>query len=171
MSVPATNLTITGRVDEEGSWRQDRKDGEGGRAHARAQAGGSRRSRRPAHGRRTLRLHRDAPDDWLAGPRVAAPEGTKLDLVPVVVRPGGGSFHHGLTWHGSAPNTSGTVARMALVSHLIPAETRFHETNVDITYSRYRRHGDLSLDESFFPIVWSESGYRTSWLAELPDLD
>ena len=112
-----------------------------------------------------------APDDWLAGPRVAAPEGTKLDLVPVVVRPGGGSFHHGLTWHGSAPNTSGTVARMALVSHLIPAETRFHETNVDITYSRYRRHGDLSLDESFFPIVWSESGYRTSWLAELPDLD
>ncbi len=75
-----------------------------------------------------------------------------------------------LTWHGSAPNTSGTVARMALVSHLIPAETRFHETNVDVTYSRYRRRGDLSLDESFFPVVWDESGYRTPWLADLPDL-
>ncbi len=111
------------------------------------------------------------PDDWLAGPRAAAPQGTELDLVPVVVRPGGGSFHHGLTWHGSAPNESGTVARMALVSHLIPVETRFHETNVDLTYSRYRKHGDLSLDESFFPVVWDESGYRTPWLAELPDLD
>ena len=111
-----------------------------------------------------------APDDWLAGPRSAAPAGTDLDLVPVVVNPGGGSFHHGLTWHGSAPNVSGSVARMALVSHFVPVETRFHETNVDLTYSRYRRHGDLSLDETFFPVVWSESSYRTPWLAGLPDL-
>jgi len=112
-----------------------------------------------------------APDDWLAGPRAAAPEGLELDTVPVVVKPGGGSFHHGLTWHGSAPNFSGAVARMALVSHFIPVETRFHETNVDVTYSRYRRRGDLSLDESFFPVVWTESGYRTPWLAALPVLD
>ena len=111
-----------------------------------------------------------APDDWLAGPRAAAPEGTELDTVPVVVKPGGGSFHHGLTWHGSAPNHSGTVARMALVSHFLPVEARFHETNVDVNYSRYRRRGDLSMDESFFPVVWTESGYRTPWLSELPDL-
>ena len=64
-----------------------------------------------------------------------------------------------------------SVARMALVSHLIPVETRFHETNVDVTYSRYRRRGDLSLDESFFPVLWTESGYRTPWLAELPAFD
>jgi ectoine hydroxylase-related dioxygenase (phytanoyl-CoA dioxygenase family) len=112
-----------------------------------------------------------APDDWLAGPRAAAPAGTELDTVPAVVKPGGGSFHHGITWHGSAPNYSGTVARMALVSHFIPVETRFHETNVDVTYSRYRRRGDLSLDESFVPVVWTESGYRTPWLAELPKID
>jgi len=112
-----------------------------------------------------------APDDWLAGAREAAPEGTELETVAVVVKAGGGSFHHGLTWHGSAPNTSGTVARMALVSHLIPVETRFHETNVDVNYSRYRKRGDLSLDESFFPVTWDETGYRTPWLAELPDLD
>jgi ectoine hydroxylase-related dioxygenase (phytanoyl-CoA dioxygenase family) len=111
-----------------------------------------------------------APDDWLAGPRAASPHGEELETVPVVVKPGGGSFHHGLTWHGSAPNRSGTVARMALVSHFIPAETRFHETNVDVTYSRYRRRGDLSLDESFFPVVWDESGYRTPWLADLPEI-
>jgi ectoine hydroxylase-related dioxygenase (phytanoyl-CoA dioxygenase family) len=112
-----------------------------------------------------------APDDWLAGARAAAPEGTELETVPVVVKAGGGSFHHGLTWHGSAPNTSGAVARMALVSHFIPVETRFHETNVDVNYSRYRRRGDLSLDESFFPVIWDETGYRTPWLAELPSLD
>ena len=111
-----------------------------------------------------------APDDWLAGPRAAVPDGGELDLVPVVVESGGGSFHHGLTWHGSAPNTSATVARMALVSHFVPVETRFHETNVDVTYSRYRRHDDLSLDESFFPVVWDETGYRTPWLSALPDL-
>ena len=112
-----------------------------------------------------------APDDWLAGARAAAPDGQEPETVRVVVKAGGGSFHHGLTWHGSAPNRSGSVARMALVSHLIPVETRFHETNVDVTYSRYRRRGDLSLDESFFPVVWTESGYRTPWLAELPSLD
>jgi ectoine hydroxylase-related dioxygenase (phytanoyl-CoA dioxygenase family) len=112
-----------------------------------------------------------APEDWLAGPRAAAPEGVELDIVPVVVRAGGGSFHHGLTWHGSAPNENATVARMALVSHMISAHARFHETNVDVVYSRYRRRGDLSLDESFFPVLWDESGYRTPWLAELPEID
>ena len=30
---------------------------------------------------------------------------------------------------------------------------------------------DLALYESFFPVVWDESGYRTPWLAELPDLE
>ena len=88
-------------------------------------------------------------------------------LVPVVVKAGGGSFHHGRTWHGSPPNTSAERARMALVSHMLPVEARFHETNVDLIYSRYRRRGDLSLDESFFPVLWDESGYRTPWLAEL----
>jgi hypothetical protein len=112
-----------------------------------------------------------APEDWLAPARSAAPEGEELEIVPVVVKPGGGSFHHGLTWHGSAPNTNASVARMALVTHMLPVEARFHETNVDLIYSRYRRQGDLSLDESFFPVLWDESGYRTPWLRELPAID
>jgi ectoine hydroxylase-related dioxygenase (phytanoyl-CoA dioxygenase family) len=112
-----------------------------------------------------------APEDWLAPARAAAPEGVQLDIVPVVVKPGGGSFHHGLCWHGSAPNTNASVARMALVSHMLPREARFHHEHVDVVYSRYRRRGDLSLDESFFPVMWDESGYRTPWLAELPGID
>src|SRR5918996_1065762 len=112
-----------------------------------------------------------APEDWLAGVRASAPEGTEVETVPVVVKAGGGSFHHGLVWPGSEPNRSGSVARMALVSHMVPVETRFHHENVDVTYSRYRRRGDLSLDESFFPVMWDETGYRTPWLAELPVID
>jgi len=112
-----------------------------------------------------------APEDWLAAARAAAPEGASVETVPVVVKAGGGSFHHGLCWHGSAPNENATVARMALVSHMIPAEARFHHENVDLNYSRYRRRGDLSLDESFFPVMWHRTGYRTPWLAELPAID
>ena len=113
----------------------------------------------------------DPPEDWLAGARAAAPPGIELDIVSVVVKAGGGSFHHNLTWHGSSPNTTGTVARMALVSHMLPVEARFHPVNVDLTYSRYRRRDDLSMDESFFPVMWDESGGRTGWLAELPDIE
>jgi len=108
-----------------------------------------------------------APEDWLAPARHARPEDADFEVVPVAVKAGGGSFHHGLTWHGSPPNENAAVARMALVSHMLPVEARFHETNVDLVYSRYRRRGDLSLDESFFPVMWDESGYRTPWLAEL----
>ncbi|MBA3764237.1 MAG: phytanoyl-CoA dioxygenase family protein [Actinobacteria bacterium] len=112
-----------------------------------------------------------APDDWLVGAREAAPEGADLEVVPVVVKAGGGAFHHNATWHGSEPNRSSTVARMGLVSHMLPAQARFHETNVDMNYSRYRRRDDPTMDESYFPIMWTSDGSRTSWLADLPDID
>ena len=112
-----------------------------------------------------------APDDWLGGAREAAPEGAELEIVPVVVEGGGGAFHHNATWHGSEPNVNASVARMGLVSHMLPAQARFHETNVDLNYSRYKRRGDLAMDESFFPVMSDRGGYRTPWLEELPDID
>lgn len=39
-----------------------------------------------------------------------------------------------------------------------------------VNYSRYRRRGDLSMDESFFPVVWDATGGRTPWLEELPSV-
>jgi hypothetical protein len=27
------------------------------------------------------------------------------------------------------------------------------------------------MDESFFPVLWDETGHRTAWLAELPEID
>jgi ectoine hydroxylase-related dioxygenase (phytanoyl-CoA dioxygenase family) len=110
-----------------------------------------------------------APEDWLAPLRAATPDGVEPERVPVVVKAGGCSFHHSLTFHGSGPNEA-TVERRALVSHLVPVETRFHPHAVDLVYSRYRRRGDLSLDESFFPVVWDEMGGRSAWLSSLPEL-
>jgi ectoine hydroxylase-related dioxygenase (phytanoyl-CoA dioxygenase family) len=110
-----------------------------------------------------------APADWLAPLHAATPEGEEPEVVPVVVKAGGCSFHHSLTFHGSGPNEAATHRRAA-VSHLLPSHARFHPTNVDPTYSRYRRRGDLSMDESFFPVLWDETGGRTPWLEELPNL-
>jgi hypothetical protein len=44
------------------------------------------------------------------------------------------------------------------------SESQFHPTNVSYIYNRYKRHGELTMDESFFPILWRKDGYRTRWL-------
>jgi ectoine hydroxylase-related dioxygenase (phytanoyl-CoA dioxygenase family) len=110
-----------------------------------------------------------APADWLAPLAGAAPGGVEPECVPVVVKAGGAAFHHGWTFHGSGPNEA-TVERRALVTHMVPVETRFHPTETDLIYSRYRRRGDLSLDESFFPVLWDATGGRSAWLVDLPKL-
>lgn len=86
------------------------------------------------------------------------------DIVAVELPAGGLAIHHNLTWHGSGANTETTVMRRAGVAHCISSETRFHPTNNTNVYVRYRRYGDTGMDESFFPILWHESGYRTPWL-------
>jgi ectoine hydroxylase-related dioxygenase (phytanoyl-CoA dioxygenase family) len=108
-----------------------------------------------------------APPDWLEPLERALPDGEELRLVPIEVKAGGASFHHFNTFHGSGPNTA-AVHRRAVISHLIPAATEFHPENADPVYSRYRKAGDMSMDESYFPIVWSRDGGRSGWLdAEL----
>ena len=105
-----------------------------------------------------------APSDWLAPLERARPAEEELRLVPLVVRAGGAAFHHFNTFHGSGPNT-GSVHRHAVISHLVPSETRFHPEHTDPVYSRYRRAGDTTMDESFFPIIWTRDGRRSGWLA------
>lgn len=103
-----------------------------------------------------------APDDPLADLKVAAGE-RPYDIVPMVVTAGSAVFHHGRTWHGSRDN-KGTAPRRSVIAHCISAAARFHETNISYIYSRYRKAGSTDLDESFFPILWREDGYRTPWL-------
>ena len=67
--------------------------------------------------------------------------------------------------YGTAPATTPpTTPRQAVVAHCTPSTARFHPTNTTHVYARYRRHADTSMDESFFPILWTRDGYRTPWL-------
>jgi 2-oxoglutarate-dependent dioxygenase len=82
-------------------------------------------------------------------------------LTPIPIRAGWAAFHHGRLWHGSGPNRSRSDRR-ALGLHLMPLEARFHPTNPAKVLGRYRHLGDLEMDESFFPILWSRDGRRTA---------
>ena len=104
-----------------------------------------------------------APVDWLAPVKRAVPAGEDLRLVPLEVKAGGAAFHHFNTFHGSGPNTA-SIHRRALISHLGRAGAKFHPNHVDPVYSRYRRVDDATMDESYFPIVWTRDGRRTPWL-------
>ncbi|MEO0532735.1 MAG: phytanoyl-CoA dioxygenase family protein [Cyanobacteria bacterium P01_A01_bin.123] len=101
----------------------------------------------------------------LAG--VAQPEVVQLDIPP-----GSGVFHHGNTWHGSGQNTMNVVRRSMVVAY-VPAEARFKPFGAYVPggyiAGKYRRHGDDTMDESFFPIVWREDGYRSPFLADYCD--
>ena len=105
-----------------------------------------------------------APEDYRKEfLEAAAAEGKNdVESVKVIVPAGGGSFHDGWTWHGSAPNMSDQVRR-SMVSHCMSSEAQFTD-QVGYVYSRYKRFGSNEMDESFFPILWREDGYRSAFL-------
>lgn len=91
--------------------------------------------------------------------------GVEPDIVAVEVPAGGGSFHHGWTWHGSGQNR-GDKPRRSLVLHAMRADVeyvpeKFH-TGIGPIYGRYRKLTGNELDENHFPVIWREDGYRTS---------
>jgi ectoine hydroxylase-related dioxygenase (phytanoyl-CoA dioxygenase family) len=104
------------------------------------------------------------PDDPHADLRRAAHlQGVEPEFVPVEVPAGGGAFHAGWTWHGS-PTNRAAVPRRSLVAHCMSSEARFHPETTGYLYSRYKRFGDDTMDESFFPITWTHEGYRSGFL-------
>lgn len=107
-----------------------------------------------------------APENHYAALERAAQEaGEAVQIVRPEVSAGSCIFHHGCTFHGSGPN-HGTRSRRSLVSHCLSSAARFHPSNVSYIYSRYRRRDTLDMDESFFPVLWTNDGYRTPWLDE-----
>ena len=106
-----------------------------------------------------------APEDYRESMRKAAEqEGVEPDIAYVEVKAGGGSFHHGRTWHGSGANHSSNPRR-SLVLHAMPSDVEYvpdcFDQGIGPIYSRYKRLGDNQLDENYFPILWREDGYRT----------
>ena len=109
-----------------------------------------------------------APEDYRKPLRRAAElEGVDAQIDYVEVAAGGGSFHHGRTWHGSGANNS-PKPRRSLVLHAMRSEVEYVPANFDQgigpIYSRYRHLADNQLDENYFPVLWREDGYRTPQL-------
>ena len=125
-----------------------------------------RGSHRWRHSRPEGEFH--GPEHYRRYMEIAAEqEGIEPEIVYVEVPKGGGSFHHGWTWHGSGFNHSHDPRR-SLVMHGMRSDAlynpaHFHEGTGPI-YSRYKRLGDNIMDENHFPITWREDGYRTSAL-------
>jgi hypothetical protein len=89
------------------------------------------------------------------------------ELVFVEVPAGGCGFHHGRTWHGLGKTTRQDRTFHSIGIHTIPASSSFHASNPpSYIYGRYKRIGDTAMDESFFPILWTEDGYRTPFLRD-----
>ncbi len=132
-------------------------------------AGGTMELVRASHrwgiGKPATQFH--APEDYRAEMLAAARDAgvSAPEIVPIEVPAGGGSFHHGSVWHGSGPNR-GTAPRRSLVSHCLSSRSRFHESKVGPVYGRYRRIGTTEMDESFFPLLWTQDGGRSAWLAD-----
>ena len=105
-----------------------------------------------------------APEDPLADMKVAArAAGVTPELCPIEASAGSAVLHHGRTWHGSRANI-GSAPRRSVVAHCMSSASIFHETNTSAVYSRYKQHGSQHLDESFFPVIWQNDGYRSQWI-------
>lgn len=92
----------------------------------------------------------------------------KTDVVQMKLAPGSCVFHHGNIWHGSGKNVVDVVRRSLVIIH-VSAAAEFQSAGAYIPggyiAGKYRHHDDNTMDESFFPIVWREDGYRTPFLA------
>lgn len=106
-----------------------------------------------------------APDDPLHDLRPAAEAAGVADceIVPIEIPAGSAVLHHGRTWHGSRDNR-GDKPRRAVIAHCISSAATFHPTDISYIYSRYKKVGSVEMDESYFPILWRDDGYRTAWL-------
>jgi ectoine hydroxylase-related dioxygenase (phytanoyl-CoA dioxygenase family) len=128
-----------------------------------------RGSHRWGRGPKNVGFH--APDDPFADVRDAATAAgiDAPERVAIEVEAGDGVFHHGWTWHGSDTNRA-DVPRRSLVAHCMPADSQFHPSNVNPVYGRYKRFGNTDMDESFFPVLWREDGYRSRFIDSFVNL-
>ncbi|HXV24463.1 MAG TPA: phytanoyl-CoA dioxygenase family protein [Alphaproteobacteria bacterium] len=109
-----------------------------------------------------------APEDYRKDLHAAAARiGKEPEFVPVVVPKGGGSFHHGWTWHGSGPNLSDRPRR-SLVTHCVSSEAHFVPERIGQGtgrwYGKYMRHDGDFMDDQYFPILWTRTGGRSKWI-------
>lgn len=85
------------------------------------------------------------------------------EIVAANIPAGGCLFLHGNLWHGSGRNITKDLTRRSFAVSTFPADAKFQPPGIGYGYifSRYRRWGETEIDESFFPILWTQEGYRT----------
>jgi ectoine hydroxylase-related dioxygenase (phytanoyl-CoA dioxygenase family) len=81
------------------------------------------------------------------------PAGAEVRVQAVEVPKGGVSFHHCLTWHGSAPNPTPTHRR-AIAVHYMPGHTRYVPRGSHVMQRRITVAGGEILAGEHFPVVW-----------------
>jgi len=107
-----------------------------------------------------------SPENYRAELNVAARKaGEEIEIVPVEVPRGGAAFHHGKLWHGSNYNQS-PKSRYSISTHCMSSEAEFHPTISSPMFNHYKKFNDLSMEESFFPILWTNNGRRSSFLKD-----
>jgi ectoine hydroxylase-related dioxygenase (phytanoyl-CoA dioxygenase family) len=105
------------------------------------------------------------PEEYRKYMEIAAAKiGVEPDILYVEVPKGGGSFHHGWTWHGSGHNRAARPRR-SLVLHAMRSDTEYVPGKLSegtgSIYSRYKHLADSIIDENYFPVLWRNDGYRT----------
>ena len=76
-------------------------------------------------------------------------------------------FHDGWTWHGSGVNGCEALGGAHWWPTACPPRPRFHPDTTGYLYSRYKRFGDDTMDESFFPITWRQDGLPVAFPSRL----
>lgn len=104
--------------------------------------------------------------DYRSAMRMAAARANIVPPDPVYIEVPAGSvvFHAGEVWHGSGVNATADGVRRSIGLHLLADKVRFSDRHGGYIYRRYQLTGSDRLEESFFPILWCEDGYRTPWL-------
>jgi ectoine hydroxylase-related dioxygenase (phytanoyl-CoA dioxygenase family) len=106
------------------------------------------------------------PEDYRSQMKAAAAAAGVEAPEPTFIEVPAGScvFHAGEIWHGSGHNRTGDRMRRSIGIHMVPCGARFSDRPGGYIYRRYQRTDDPTLDESFFPLLWTEEGGRTAWI-------
>lgn len=81
------------------------------------------------------------------------PPGAEVRPVAVEVPKGAVSFHHSLTWHGSAPNPS-VAHRRAIAVHYMPGHTRYVAQGKHVMSPHIHVADGEVIEGERFPVVW-----------------
>ena len=118
-----------------------------------------RGSHKWAHWRTIEEFH--GPDDPHRELRMAAHHGEKPEFVPVEVAAGGARPRRlDLAWLMSTGLSCRVVHLSPTACHPRAAFTRPRRA----ISQPYKRFGDDEMDESFFPVIWREDGYRSPFI-------